>query len=321
MQPQGTHYPQLFNLQGNIKELYITKFRYDREDTTKALISSNKIASDSKKYYFDEYKKIKKVESSFNDKLKPGIINIYDDFKTQIPIETTVYHKDTLFSFTSRLYDDNGVMIEEIRNNKITRKLNRFKEQNDTIYYGTEEYVDKYFEGRIIESYNSETTEQTSYFYDKKDNLIEKIKSVSSQPTESTKYNKYGDIVEKRQYSYKEGEDVVIAVNTYCYDKNRRKKIHLEHGIPNDRAYYFITSFIYNNSDQLIRWETTGNSRVYPESKYEYNENGDLIKDCYHSKTEEHKYLKFDENNNWIERKIYIDGVLFSKTIREIKYY
>lgn len=106
--------------------------------------------------------------------------------------------------------------------------------------------------------------------------------------------------------------------NVYRYnsDLNKLRKI----------FYSNITdTYFSENLRPLFSNHMNENEKLHHQIIYKYNDYEDLILKTYKDSNTSYEKARYkyvyDENNNWIKKEIFLNGILFGWTIREINYY
>lgn len=227
---------------------------------------------------------------------------------TNYRIETSNLKSDTL--------KESGVMIFN-RNNKVVkqnesigkhssetnyRKDNRLVKSKTTIRGNnvSKEVFTYNKKGNVLQfdSYdNNVLSTSTSYKYDSKGNLIERI-------THHPNWKSNNKLIESRSYNYKSGY--------YISTEN------------NDPDYY---KFYFNKNGFITKYESIDKNNVLVNSfmKYDYDSKGNLTKMCMIDNSGKEFHITtfktiFDTKGNIIDRERYLDGKLLEKTINKITY-
>ncbi|MCK4799287.1 hypothetical protein KAK05_03290 [Candidatus Parcubacteria bacterium] len=209
-------------------------------------------------------------------------------------------------------YNRNGMKIEQIRNNRITKYFydgnnNLIKENFDNFYkiykYNNKNLV---IEESMVEKATNKIDDKRIYIYDKSENLAiyEVYKSNKLFKKWIFKYDKNGKELEHTIYNADGSYD-----NKYMFKYNKEGKVIeiIEHNFQENEYYTYhkngnIAS--YKNYDEL--------------KKYEYDNQNNIIKEIsetsYRTIFYNYKYI-FDSNNNIISTKVYFKNVKDKKNI------
>ncbi|MCX8533886.1 hypothetical protein [Chryseobacterium luquanense] len=223
-------------------------------------------------------------------------------------IETSNLKSDTLKESGVMIFDKNNkVVIQNERIGKYSSEKNFQKDnklfQSKTTIRGdnvNKEVFTYDKKGNVLQfnSYdNNILSTSTSYKYDSKGNLIERI---IHHP--NWKSNK--KLVENRSYNYKSGY--------YISTEN------------NEPDYYKI---YFDKKGFIIKYDRVDKNDVLINSfmKYEYDSKGNLTKMCMIDNNGKEFHITtykttFDNKGNIIERERYLDNNLIEKTINKITY-
>jgi len=117
-------------------------------------------------------------------------------------------------------------------------------------------------------------------------------------------------------------ENKIITKKIIFYDTNKIIKEEYYYGTSNIPDIIF---FEYDSDNNMIRRIEKNKNGEIIEKEYKYDENNNLIKKVYKGNNKKivtlYKYIIFDEQQNWIEREIYINGKFHDKENRIIKYF
>lgn len=232
-------------------------------------------------------------------------------------------------------YDESGNLINEIRLNK-----------DGIVYFEEKKKYDK--NNRIIESIKlneeNEVVEKFNYHYDERGNLLKRNEFYFEKEIDDESFIDEPDYNEKIIFKKKE----IVCQELYEYD-NSGNLIRINFIQDDEEFGYDI--FLYDNNNQVIRYESweygkrkmtlmykyyyngvkKEESKYNKEDKLEYkfsfNEVGlitEKITIDYKSETQKTKYYKykFDGDGNWIEKIEFIyDGSPFYLFERHIEYF
>lgn len=164
-----------------------------------------------------------------------------------------------------------------------------------------------------LDSKTNDTISKTTYKYYEDTNTIEFIKGyateydISMGATENRYYDKDGNPLKNESYL----NGMKISLVEWSYNSN--KQIIREEITIFSEELSTISDYLYNNINQLIKRTVTLNNQIQHEAYWEYDDNGNIIKEEIVRKETNNRittHRKYDEHNNLIRTDKYFDDTL-----------
>lgn len=164
-----------------------------------------------------------------------------------------------------------------------------------------------------LDSKTNDTISKTTYKYYEDTNTLEYIKGYATEydisigATENRYYDKEGNPLKNE--SYLNG----MKISSVEWSYNSNKQIIREEITIFSEELSTISDYLYNNINQLIKRTVTLNNQIQHEAYWEYDDNGNIIKEEIVRKETNNRittHRKYDEHNNLIRTDKYFDDTL-----------
>ncbi|MEZ4951946.1 MAG: hypothetical protein R2825_00040, partial [Saprospiraceae bacterium] len=134
------------------------------------------------------------------------------------------------------------------------------------------------------------------------------------------KFNEDGLLIERTRYEY----DIIGKLSEYSryiniYDGQIKKRTD-EESFSNGILHKQSIHFEYDEHNKLVKEIRSRYGEKTQIAAIDYNKKGDIQNRVYEGEKTEYRNYKYDSMNNWIEREEWINGKMYFKFIREIKY-
>lgn len=182
--------------------------------------------------------------------------------------------------------------------------------------------------GNYIETFhlkeNNKLTGRKTFNYKPKERIVEEA-SPEGGRGRSVSYYYYDSSKQKRQKDYNYLVDVFNFKTVYQYHYDEKNRLILLKGFQSEEPKYTHT-YKYDdekNTREEISWDLEGNQNS--KRIYEYNDNGDIVREYYTSKNQNYDftidYEIFDDRGNWTQRRVLSNGNPVYLNNRTIEYY
>lgn len=220
------------------------------------------------------------------------------------------YYKDGKLSSTNKMVEEAGKITEVHTNSKGEEKIMSVKE------------IDS--QRRIVKQLENleNDTLVTTFEYDARNNVIKEVKNrmrfKKFSRIYTNEYNVKDQLLEHKILDM-DGGILKKVTNKYGSEGNISEQLESD-----DTEVQTLTN--YNEKGLMIKKSKTRNNNWIPILERQYNDQGHVIEEQNYDfkgdlkKTTVSTY-KYDSRDNWIEKKVVVDGAVKEQSKREIEYY